>query len=214
MEYVHPIHRQSGQASLQGFAYRNPDAPEVGGWEPHLGADDCVFGLELLKNAAEVPLRFAVPILYGGIEIIHAGLQRPRNGACLVIGVASDHQSAHRTAPKTQERNLHSTATEGSLFHHHSFPNKTSAPKGVGELIELDPGAEHKSAWMTRSPDAVSAQQPARVHQQASATPARSMKSMGQENIMGRALHNAPICPCDAPVREPARRAASSSERT
>src|SRR5215813_7970946 len=103
MEYIHPFPGQSRQASFQGFAYGNPDASEVGGWQPHLGTDNGVCGLELLKNAAEVPLRFAVPILYGGIEVVHAGFHCPRNGAFLVIWGAPDHQSTHGTAPEAQE---------------------------------------------------------------------------------------------------------------
>src|SRR5215470_12397904 len=114
MKYIHPLHAQSHQASFQGFADGNLDASEVGGRQSHLGTDDCAFGLELLKYTAEIPLRLAVPVLHGGIEVIDAHFHRPSNGAFLVIGLATDHQSAHRTAPEAQERNLHSTATEGS----------------------------------------------------------------------------------------------------
>src|SRR6516165_1790565 len=119
MEYIHPLHNQALQACLQGFSDGNPDASEVRGWQPYLCTDDCVSGLELLQNTAEIPLRRAVPILYGGIEVIHAGFQCPRNGAFLINRIATDHQSTHRTAAEAQERNLHSTATERSHFHRH-----------------------------------------------------------------------------------------------
>src|SRR5215510_15187820 len=132
MEYIHPLHTQSLQASLQGFAYGNPDASEIGGWQPYLGTDNCIFGLELLKNTAEIPLGLAVPILDGGIEVNHAGFHCPRNGAFLIDRVATDHQSAHCTAAEAQQRNLHSTATECSHFHRHCLSQQDQRTQWVG----------------------------------------------------------------------------------
>jgi MFS family permease len=66
--------------------------------------------------AAEVLLRLAVAVLDRGVEIVHAGADRPGNGALLVARIATHHQSADRAAAETKHRELHSSAAENPLF--------------------------------------------------------------------------------------------------
>ena len=49
---VHPLHAQSPQAALEGFGHGIRDPPELRSGQPHLGADDGIFGLQFLEGAA------------------------------------------------------------------------------------------------------------------------------------------------------------------
>jgi len=78
-----------------------------------------------LQDAAEILFRFAVAVLDGGIEVVHAGLDRPRHGAFLVTRIATHHQSADRAAAEAQHRELHSSAPERARLHSRSSPRSS-----------------------------------------------------------------------------------------
>ena len=87
---------------------------------PDLGADDHVGRFQLLQDAAKVLFRFAIAVQHRGVEIVHAGGDRPRDGALLVGRIAAHHQSAHRAAAEAQHRELHSRATKCPQLHRRS----------------------------------------------------------------------------------------------
>ncbi len=114
---VHPLHAEPPQAALEGFGYRLVDAGEIGGGQPHLGADDCAFGLELPERAAEILFRLAVAVLDRGVEIIDAGFERPGDRPLLVGRGAAYHQPAHRAAAEPQDRDPQAGPAEVSHLH-------------------------------------------------------------------------------------------------
>ncbi|HYT87906.1 MAG TPA: hypothetical protein VEL76_04245 [Gemmataceae bacterium] len=122
VEDVHPLHPQPPQACLQRRGHGVADAAEIGGRQPHLGADDRVHGLQLPERAAEISFRLAVAVLHRRIEVVHPGFQRPGDGPFLVGGVAAHHQPAHRTAAEAQDRDPHPAPAEGPHLHCHSLP--------------------------------------------------------------------------------------------
>ena len=93
---------------------------EVAARQPDLGADGHVGRFEPLQHAAEILFRFAVAVLHRGVEVVHAGVDRPRDGALLVERVAAHHESADRAAAEAQYRKPHSCAPEYSHFHRRS----------------------------------------------------------------------------------------------
>ena len=117
MKDVDALEAQPRQAAFQRFRHRLLYAAEIGFRQPDLGADDRAGRLQRLQNAAEILFRFAVAILHSGVEVIDAGGDRPRNGALLVVGLATHHDSAHRAAAKAEHRELHSGAPEIPQLH-------------------------------------------------------------------------------------------------
>ena len=117
MEDVDPIETQPRQAAFERRRHGVGNAAELAGRQPDLGADDDVGRLQLLQDAAEVLFRFAVAVLHRGVEIVHAGGDRPRDGALLVGGIAAHHQSADRAAAEAQHRELHSRASKDPQLH-------------------------------------------------------------------------------------------------
>ena len=92
MKDVDPVKPQPRQTAFERRRDGVGNAAELAGRQPDLGADDRVGRLQLLQNAAEILFRFAVAVLHRGVEIIHAGVERPRDGALLVGGIAAHHQ--------------------------------------------------------------------------------------------------------------------------
>src|SRR6266516_1208639 len=105
------------QTSLDGFGDGLLDATELGGGQPHLGADDRVLRLQLLERAPEVLFRFAVAVLHRGVEIIDAGFERARDRPFLVRGLAAHHQPAHRPAAEAEDRDPQPGPAECPHFH-------------------------------------------------------------------------------------------------
>jgi hypothetical protein len=70
---------------------------EVSAWQPDLGANDHVGRFEALQHAAEILFRFAVAVLHRGVEVVHAGGDRPRNGALLVEWITAHHERPRRS---------------------------------------------------------------------------------------------------------------------
>ena len=85
--------------------------------QPDLRADDHIRWFELLQSASEVLFRFAVAVLDCGVEVVHAGGDRPCDGALLVAWIAAHHQPADRAAAEAQHRELQSSAPKYSHFH-------------------------------------------------------------------------------------------------
>jgi hypothetical protein len=73
-----------------------------------------------LQDAAEILFRFAVAVLHRGVKVVHAGGERPRDGALLVERIAAHHQSADRATTEAQHRELHSGTPECPHFHRRS----------------------------------------------------------------------------------------------
>ena len=117
VEDVDPIEAQSRQTAFERLRHGVGNAAEVAARQPDLGADDHVGRFELLQDAAEILFRFAVAVLDRGVEVVHAGGDRPRDGALLVERIAAHHQSADRAAAEAQHRELHSGAPEYPHFH-------------------------------------------------------------------------------------------------
>ncbi len=88
--------------------------------QPDLGADGHIGRFEPLQDTTEILFRFAVAVLHRGVEVVHAGSDRPRDRALLVEWIAAHHEPAHRAAAESQHRELHSCAPEYSHFHRHS----------------------------------------------------------------------------------------------
>jgi hypothetical protein len=96
---------------------RTPAQPEIFQRQPDLGADDHVRRFELLQDASDILFRFAVAVLDRGGEVVHAGGDRPCDGALLVEWIAAHHQSADRAAAEAEHRELHSGAPKYSHLH-------------------------------------------------------------------------------------------------
>jgi hypothetical protein len=106
VEDVDPLAAQSRQAAFERFRHGVGNAAEVAARQPDLGADDRVGRFEPLQDAAEIPFRFAVTVLHRGVEVVHAGGDRPRDGALLVERIAAHHESTDRAAAEAQHREL------------------------------------------------------------------------------------------------------------
>jgi hypothetical protein len=81
---------------------------------------------------------FAVTVLHRGVEVVHAGGDRPGDCALLVERIAAHHQSANRAAAEAQHGELHSGAPEYPHCHRpsshkfHFFATALACPlKGV-----------------------------------------------------------------------------------
>ena len=59
-------------------------------------------GSEGLQDAAEILFRLAIAIRDRRVEVVHADVQRPSNGALLIARIAAHHQAADRAAAETQ----------------------------------------------------------------------------------------------------------------
>ena len=55
-----------------------------------------------MQDAAEILFRFAVAVLHRGVEVVHAGGDRPRNGALLVEWITAHHEFADRAGGRRQ----------------------------------------------------------------------------------------------------------------
>ena len=125
---VDPVKAQPRQAAFERRRYGVGDAAEIAGRQPDLGADGDVGRFQLLQNAAKVLFGFAVAVLHRGVEIVHAGGERPRDGALLVGGIAAHHDSADRAAAEAQHRELHSRASKDPQLHRCSSGCPRTAP--------------------------------------------------------------------------------------
>src|SRR5260370_12205889 len=110
------------EAGSRHTAFERPrhgvgNASEVAAWHPDLGADGHVGRFEPLQHTAEILFRFAVAVLHRGVEVVRAGVDRPRDGALLVERIAAHHESADRAAAEAQHRELQSGAPEQPQFH-------------------------------------------------------------------------------------------------
>lgn len=117
---VDPLELQARETGFERLGDGVGDAAEVAGGHPHLGADRHVGRFELLQDPAEVLFGFAVAVLHRGVEVVHAGGDRARDGALLVERIAAHHQPADRAAAEAQQRELHPGAPECSHFHRRS----------------------------------------------------------------------------------------------
>ncbi len=117
VEDIDPPEAQPREAALERLRYGFANAPEVRARQADLCTDGHVGRFELLQHTAEILFRFAVAVLHCGVEIVHAGLDRPRHGALLVKRIAAHHQSADRAAAEAQHRELHSSAPEHPHVH-------------------------------------------------------------------------------------------------
>ena len=104
VEDVDPIEAQSRQTALERLRHGAGNASEVAARQADLGADRDVGRFEPLQHAAEILFRFAIAVLHRGVEVVHAGGDRPRNGALLIARIAAHHQSADRAAAEAQHR--------------------------------------------------------------------------------------------------------------
>src|SRR5262245_5803173 len=100
VEDVDPIEAQSRQTAFERRRHGVGNAAKVARGQPHLGANDHVARLELLQDAAKVLFRLAVSVLHRGVEVVHPGGNRPRDGALLVERIATYHQSTTAPQPK------------------------------------------------------------------------------------------------------------------
>jgi hypothetical protein len=114
---VDPVKTQSRQAAFERHRYGVGNAVELALQQPDLGADGHIGWLQLLQNAAKVVFRFAIAVLHRGVEIVHAGGDRSRDGTLLVGGIAAHHDSAHCAAAEAQHRELHSGASKDPQLH-------------------------------------------------------------------------------------------------
>ena len=112
MEDIDPFETQPRQAALDRLCDRAGNAAEVTLRQSYLGADDRVGRLQNPQNPAEVLFGFAIAVLNRGVEVIDAGLERPRDGALLVGGIAAHHDAADRATAEAEDRELHSRATK------------------------------------------------------------------------------------------------------
>jgi hypothetical protein len=120
VEDIDPLAAQPREAVFQRLRYGVGDTAECGARQPDFCADDRVGGFEELQDATEILFRLAVAVLHRGVEIIHADGERAGDSALLVARIAAHHQSADRTAAKTQHRKLHAGAAVDPHFHRRS----------------------------------------------------------------------------------------------
>ena len=115
MKDVDPVKTQPRQTAFERCPDRVGNAAGLAGRQPNLGADDCVGRLQFLQDTAEVLFRFTIAVLHGGVEIVDADVNRPRDGALLLgNALAAHHESTDGAAAKTQHRKLHSGAPQSS----------------------------------------------------------------------------------------------------
>jgi hypothetical protein len=117
MEDVDPVAPKALEAFLERARHRLGDAAERRQGNADLGADDRLGGLERAQHATEIPLRSAVAILHGRVEIIDPGVERARHGALLFLRLAAHHEPAHRAAAEAEHRDPQSAAPEFALLH-------------------------------------------------------------------------------------------------
>ena len=114
---VDPVKTQSRQTAFERHRHGVGNAAELAGRQPDLGADDHVGRFQPLQDAAKVLFQFAIAVLHRGVEIVHAGGDRARDGALLVGRIAAHHKSADRAAAEAQHRELHSRAPKDPQLH-------------------------------------------------------------------------------------------------
>ena len=102
VEDIDPIEAKSRQTAFERLRHGLGNAAEFAARQPDLGADGHVGRFEPLQNAAEILFQFAVAVLHRGVEVVHAGGDRPRDGALLVEWIAAHHESADRAAAEAQ----------------------------------------------------------------------------------------------------------------
>ncbi len=117
MKDVDPVEMQPGKTAFQRCRDSLANAAELARRHANLGADDCVRRFQLLQNTAKILFRYAIAVLHRGVEIIHAGVERPRDGALLVGTIAAHHQPADGAAAEAQHRELHSRPPEHTQLH-------------------------------------------------------------------------------------------------
>ena len=129
MKDVDAIELQTREAAFDRRRDGVGDAAELIRLQPHLGADDNIGRLQLLQNAAEVLFRFAVAIQYRRVEIVHTGVDCPRDETLLVSGIAAHHDAAYRAAAESQRRDLHSGAAK--YTHLHRYHSRGMRPSKI-----------------------------------------------------------------------------------
>ncbi len=117
MENVDPVEPQPRQAAFERRRDGVGDAAELAWRHSDLGADDNAGRLQLMQNPAEIAFRFAIAVQHRGVEVVHAGGDRPRDGALLIGSIAAHHQSADRAAAEAQHRELHSCPPKHPHLH-------------------------------------------------------------------------------------------------
>ncbi len=116
MENIDALAGEPRQTALDRFCHRLADPSEIGGWQPHLGADGHIGGFELLQHAAEILFRLAIAVLDRRVEVVHPGRKRAGDGALLVERIAAHHQPADRAAAESQHREAHPGAAKDFWF--------------------------------------------------------------------------------------------------
>jgi hypothetical protein len=56
-----------------------------------------------------------IAVLHGGVEVVHAGGDRPRDGTLLAGRIAAHHKSVH--CAEAENRELHSRAAKDPQLH-------------------------------------------------------------------------------------------------
>ena len=105
VEYIHVVHAQPPQATVQRIRGGLCDVAALGLGEPDLGADKRS-RLQLCPNPAKIGLRRAVAVLHRRVEVVDAGFQCPRDRTLLIRLRAAHHQppTAPQPKPNTETR--------------------------------------------------------------------------------------------------------------
>ncbi len=133
---VDPVKTQSRQTAFERRRDGVGNAAELAGRQPDLGADGHVGRFQLLQDAAKVVFRFAIAVLHRGVEVVHAGGDRPRDGTLLVRRIAAYHNSAHRAAAEAQHRELHSRTPKDPQLHRCPSQTVTAPPARPGAISQ------------------------------------------------------------------------------
>ena len=117
MKDVDAVKPQAREAAFERQRYGVGNAAGLARWYADLGADDHARRFQLLQSATEVVLGFTIAVQHRGVEVVHPGVDRPRDGTLLVGSIAAYHQSAHGAAAEAQHRELHSRAPKHPQLH-------------------------------------------------------------------------------------------------
>ncbi len=116
LQQIDMVAAHAFQALLGRAGDQARDVGAVSRGQPELGADHDV-GLQRLQDTPEIALGLAVAVAGGRVEVIDAGLDRPRHGTLLVRPGALGEQPAHRTRAVSEHRNLKARPAELAPLH-------------------------------------------------------------------------------------------------
>ncbi len=92
-----------------------------------------------------------LPVLHGGVEVVHPDLKRARHCPVLLRRCPAHHQSADSAATEAEQRNLHTRAAECAHFHGNP-PLQTSKPTATANRCVLGWPAPCRWGTLARRP--------------------------------------------------------------